>query len=74
MRSFWIAAPALAVGLVAVAPGPGVGAPKPPARPAAKVPSSPHMVPPFIVDDWPRALAEARERDLPVFVESWAPW
>jgi hypothetical protein len=29
---------------------------------------------PFIEDDWPRALAEARARDLPLFVEAWAPW
>ncbi len=29
---------------------------------------------PFIEDDWPRALAEARARDLPIFVDAWAPW
>ncbi len=29
---------------------------------------------PFISDDYPRALAEARARDLPLFVEAWAPW
>ena len=29
---------------------------------------------PFIADDYPRALAEARERGLPLFVEAWAPW
>jgi hypothetical protein len=29
---------------------------------------------PFIEDDLPRALAEAKQRDLPIFVESWAPW
>ncbi len=29
---------------------------------------------PFVENDLPRALAEARERDLPLFVESWAPW
>lgn len=29
---------------------------------------------PFIEDDWPRALAEARRRDVPVFVDAWAPW
>ena len=29
---------------------------------------------PFIEDDYPRALAEARERQVPLFVEAWAPW
>lgn len=29
---------------------------------------------PFIEDDYTRALAEARSRELPLFVESWAPW
>lgn len=29
---------------------------------------------PFIEDDAPKALAEARSRKLPVFVEAWAPW
>lgn len=29
---------------------------------------------PFIEDDYPRALAEARARKLPLFVDVWAPW
>jgi hypothetical protein len=29
---------------------------------------------PFIHDDYPRALAEARSRKLPLFIEAWAPW
>jgi hypothetical protein len=29
---------------------------------------------PFIQDDYTRALAEARARKLPLFVEAWAPW
>ena len=29
---------------------------------------------PFIHDDFPGAQAEARARDVPVFVEVWAPW
>ena len=29
---------------------------------------------PFIEDNYPRALSEARERKLPIFVEVWAPW
>ena len=28
----------------------------------------------FIEDDWSKALAEARQRDVPLFVEAWAPW
>jgi hypothetical protein len=29
---------------------------------------------PWIADDYPKALAEARARQLPIFVDSWAPW
>jgi hypothetical protein len=29
---------------------------------------------PFIEDDYPKALAEARAKKLPIFVEAWAPW
>jgi hypothetical protein len=29
---------------------------------------------PFIEDDYPKALAEARSKKLPIFVEAWAPW
>ena len=29
---------------------------------------------PFISDDYPKALAEARARKLPIFIEAWAPW
>jgi hypothetical protein len=29
---------------------------------------------PFTHDDYPRALAEAKQRKLPLFVECWAPW
>lgn len=29
---------------------------------------------PFIKDDSTRALAEAKRRKLPLFVEVWAPW
>ncbi len=53
----------------------------PVAAPAASGGSAPatakrplHAVLPFIDDDLPRALAEAKQRDLPMFVESWAPW
>ena len=29
---------------------------------------------PFIHDDYPRALAEARQKNKPLFVDAWAPW
>lgn len=29
---------------------------------------------PFIEDDYPRALEQARARKLPLFIEAWAPW
>lgn len=29
---------------------------------------------PFIADDYPQALAQARARKLPIFLEAWAPW
>ncbi len=29
---------------------------------------------PFLSDDYGRALADARARALPLFIEAWAPW
>ncbi len=29
---------------------------------------------PFIEDDYKRALAEARAKKRPLFIEAWAPW
>jgi hypothetical protein len=29
---------------------------------------------PFIDDDYPKALAEAKAKNLPLFIEAWAPW
>jgi hypothetical protein len=42
-------------------------------KPAPKNPG-PRMVLPFIQDDYPRALAQARARKVPLFIEAWAPW
>lgn len=42
--------------------------------PAAKRSSARAKVLPFISDDYARALAEARARRVPLFVEAWAPW
>jgi hypothetical protein len=36
-------------------------------------PTAPPAVP-FLEDDYDKALAQARERNLPIFVEAWAPW
>lgn len=33
-----------------------------------------HEALPFIEDDYPRALAEARTRKIPLFVDTWATW
>jgi hypothetical protein len=33
-----------------------------------------HSALPFIADDYPGALARARAKNLPIFVEAWAPW
>lgn len=33
-----------------------------------------HSVLPFIADDYSGALARARAKNLPIFVEAWAPW
>lgn len=47
------------------AAGAGAGKPVTPAAP---------KVLPFIQDDYAGALAKARERKLPLFIEAWAPW
>lgn len=28
----------------------------------------------FVEDDYPRALADAKARHVPIFVDAWAPW
>lgn len=29
---------------------------------------------PFIEDDYAKAVARAKAKDVPIFVEAWAPW
>ena len=41
---------------------------------AHAMPAGPKPVLRFIDDDYSKALAEARARKLPLFIESWAPW
>ncbi|BDG09340.1 hypothetical protein [Anaeromyxobacter paludicola] len=36
--------------------------------------AAPRPALPFIEDDYPKALALARARKLPLFVDAWAPW
>jgi hypothetical protein len=40
----------------------------------ADAPVSPKPAVPFIEDDYPRALQQARAKNVPIFVENWAPW
>jgi len=44
------------------------------AAPAKAAPAKWTPAVPFIEDDFGRALALAKERKLPVFIEGWAPW
>ena len=44
------------------------------AAPAKSATAAWKPVVPFIEDDFGRALALAKERKLPVFIEGWAPW
>lgn len=44
------------------------------AIPATPAPAGPRMVLPWIEDDWSKAVATAKARKVPIFVESWAPW
>ena len=64
----------------------GAASGKTPAQPAATrapapsratksaVPASVRHTLPFLSDDYDRAVAEAKSRQVPIFVESWAPW
>jgi len=75
--SFALAAPLLALVLVAgAASAAEVKATAKPVRKAVAPSRTPaqHLVLPFIEDDYPRALELARQRKLPIFVDSWAPW
>ncbi len=68
-------APMLAALLLAAVVAIPVAAHAAPAR-TAKVQKTVVWKPavPFIEDDFGRALALAKERKLPVFIEGWAPW
>ena len=34
----------------------------------------PAMALPFIEDDYAKAVARARAKNIPIFAEAWAPW
>ena len=36
--------------------------------------TAPRAVLPFVADDYAKAVAEAKARKVPLFIESWAPW
>ena len=74
MRLRWLLLVLLAAPLVAhAAPVAKPRAPKSAMKSATK-PAEWKPVVPFIEDDFGRALALAKERKLPVFIEGWAPW
>ena len=48
-----------------------------PALPAARTQrpvAAPRSPLPWVLDDYPRAVALAKARKVPIFVEAWAPW
>jgi hypothetical protein len=58
----------LIVGLLACTASRTSTVSEPPAAQHARAPL------PFIEDDYARAVAEAKSRGLPLFVDTWAPW
>ena len=70
-----LAALALAVSLAApIATALAADTAARPAAAAKPLPAKPAMVMPWIENDYVRAVAEAKARKVPIFVESWAPW
>ncbi len=69
MRTLLLCLALLVAAVPATAAAPKRAAAK--ARPAA---TAWHPAVPFIEDDFGRALALAKARRLPVFIEGWAPW
>lgn len=69
MRTLLLCLALLVAAVPATAAAPKRAAAK--ARPAA---TAWHPAVPFIEDDFGRALALAKARKLPVFIEGWAPW
>ncbi len=38
------------------------------------IPAIAKEVVPFIDDDYAKALAQAKKKNVPIFVDAWAPW
>jgi hypothetical protein len=55
--------------LLALAAAPLAAAPS-----TKEAPATAKKVLPFIEDDWPKALADAKAKSVPIFIEAWAPW
>ena len=66
----------LLASVLALAATTGASAAKAPAghRAVAAARSAWRPAVPFIEDDYPRAVALAKARKVPVFIEAWAPW
>lgn len=69
-----LAALSLALALALAAPAAGTTARVASAAQSKPVAPVTHLALPFIQNDYPRALAEARARKVPLFIEAWAPW
>ena len=65
---------ALLLAALSVAPAAHAATTPTSTAPAKSTTAAWHPVVPFIEDDFGRALALAKERKLPVFIEGWAPW
>lgn len=50
-----------------------IGVPAHAAAPPAKAAEKKEVLP-FIHDDYAQALARAKTKKVPIFVEAWAPW
>jgi hypothetical protein len=59
----------LALVLLSLGAAPSAGAPKNSGAKPAREPAVP-----FLKDDYPKALEEARARGVPIFIDAWAPW
>jgi hypothetical protein len=64
---------ALAIGVL-LAALPAVGGVCSAARAATPAHAAAGFALPWIADDYTKAVAEARARRVPLFIEAWAPW
>jgi hypothetical protein len=65
---------AIAVAVTICAAAPSNAAPKSAAPSGAHLISHSREAVPFVADDYAHALAVARAKHVPIFVEAWAPW